>query len=593
MAGTPSVLFSALCLITIAFAVSSPEIVPEADFSILKDFEEAHDTLELVQDQATKTWAVSACCTWCSDEGSSWKKAKDQAACEARAVAHGLVHYTWKPATSYCRMDPKSEQGCKKHGSGYGKKCDGNVHTKPGYAKVKHGTCATTTAKAAKKASDITKRDCKCRGHEMAVDAATSAFLDAMTAPADGTAQLVQEEASTELVTELVQAQAGLKGTTCEQWNGSSGKKWCTVSSSCKAATGVVNNVLIKGKCIPFCHSAGFKVPSKMNCGTSDHVVSVRKAEKAAKEAASKEKAAKKREKAKKEADKKERAKKERSYKEKHSKAEKAAKEKAKKEKAAKAKERADKAARKRERAAKDERKAKEKGSKERTAKEKAKKAEVMAKAAEQSSKRAAERRHKAAVEQANKERSAKHAAERAAKAAAQERAQKKAEKAAKVKAERSHKAEKAAKEKAKKEQHAKAKERADKAAAKAERAAKDEKKAKEKAAKERSAKERASKAEASAKHAERSQKERTSKEQSSKAAAERSAKESNAKAAAERNAKHAAAERRDKQYISNGGCCCFAHFGCFGSKSCRFCRGGNHHVWPHQCGTSRRCNRL
>merc|ERR1712070_398056 len=91
-------------------------------------------------------------------------------------------------------------------------------------------------------------------------------------------------EASTELVTELVQAQAGLKGTTCEQWNSSSGKKWCTVSKSCKAATGVVNNVLIKGKCIPFCHSAGFKVPSKMKCGTSDHVVETTRKEKAFKE---------------------------------------------------------------------------------------------------------------------------------------------------------------------------------------------------------------------------------------------------------------------------------------------------------------------
>jgi len=171
----------------------------------------------------------------------------------------------------------------------------------------------------------------------MAVDAATSAFLDAMTAPADGSAQLVQVEASTELVTELVQAQAGLKGTTCEQWNSSSGKKWCTVSKSCKAATGVVNNVLIKGKCIPFCQSAGFKVPSKMKCGTSDHVVETTRKEKAFKE-----KHVKKVEKTKKaeEEKKKKAAKKEKSMKETHTKkvkAEKAKKEKKKKVETAKA----------------------------------------------------------------------------------------------------------------------------------------------------------------------------------------------------------------------------------------------------------------
>jgi len=138
-------------------------------------------------------------------------------------------------------------------------------------------------------------------------------------------------------VTELVQAQAGLKGTTCEQWNSSSGKKWCTVSKSCKAATGVVNNVLIKGKCIPFCHSAGFKVPSKMKCGTSDHVVETTRKEKAFKE-----KHVKKVEKTKKaEAEKKKKAaKKEKSMKETHTKkvkAEKAKKEKKKKVETAKA----------------------------------------------------------------------------------------------------------------------------------------------------------------------------------------------------------------------------------------------------------------
>jgi hypothetical protein len=31
-----------------------------------------------------------------------------------------------------------------------------------------------------------------------------------------------------------------------------------------------------------------------------------------------------------------------------------------------------------------------------------------------------------------------------------------------------------------------------------------------------------------------------------------------------------------------------FLH-GC--SSCCNRCPGGNHWVWPHQCGTSRRCN--
>merc|ERR1711998_203507 len=272
MARTSSALISALCLITIAIAASSPEdqIVPEADFSILKDFEEAHDTLELVQDQAS--W------TYCAKEN---HHCKFSGKARVKYGAKGKYAYNTKSGGVRCSNgvfgDPKR---------GTPRKCY--------YQKV-----VKKKAVKKKKASNITKRDCKCRGHEMAVDAGTSAFLDAMTAPADGSAQLVQVEASTELVTELVQAQAGLKGTTCEQWNGSSGKKWCTVSKSCKAATGVVNNVLIKGKCIPFCHSAGFKVPSKMKCGTSDHVVETTRKEKAFKEKPTKKKAAEKKEKAK------------------------------------------------------------------------------------------------------------------------------------------------------------------------------------------------------------------------------------------------------------------------------------------------------
>merc|ERR1712139_913 len=115
----------------------------------------------------------------------------------------------------------------------------------------------------------------------MAVDASTAAFVAAMTSSAQTTTGTeLSEEAKTAHDAELTEVL--LKGTTCEQWNGSSGKKWCTVSKSCKAATGVVNNVKIKGKCVPFCHSAGFKVPAKMKCATSDHVVAIRQ-EKASK----------------------------------------------------------------------------------------------------------------------------------------------------------------------------------------------------------------------------------------------------------------------------------------------------------------------
>jgi hypothetical protein len=102
---------------------------------------------------------------------------------------------------------------------------------------------------------------------------------------------------------------------------------------------------------------------------------------------------------------------------------------------------------------------------------------------------------------------------------------------------------------------------------------------AKERAAKERAAKERAAK-------------ERAAKERSAK---ERNAKEINAKQversnkAAEQNGK--AAERNSKMYMGSGSCCCFTWSSCFGSKSCRWCSGGNHWVSPFTCGTSRRCS--
>merc|ERR1711959_115286 len=328
MACSTQILFSALCLIFIAAAVSSsPEdqIVPEADFSIIKDFEEAHDTLELIQDDA--------------------------------------------------------------------------------------------------------KRGCKCRGREMAVDASTAAFLHAMTS-----------SAQTE-VTELVQAQALLKGTKCEQWSGSSGKMWCTVSSSCAAATGVVNNVMIKGKCVPFCHSAGFKVPAKMKCGTSDHVVAVRKekAEKKRIEKANKvaaEKAKKKLEKdPKKAAELKKKKKAERAKKAKKKAAEKKAKAVAAEQKVkADKRERAAKAAAKKE--LKEKQRVAELAAKAAAAKAAAKKKELNAKALEKAQKEAA-RKKKAAAAAAEKKKKVKaKEAEAAAKAAKAEKKVKKdkADKAAEAK---------------------------------------------------------------------------------------------------------------------------------------------------------------
>lgn len=134
--------------------------------------------------------------------------------------------------------------------------------------------------------------------------------------------------------------------------------------------------------------------------------------------------------------------------------------------------------------------------------------------------------------------------------------------------------AEKAAKLKEKQQ-----KERAVKERRRKENAAK-ERKVKERTSKERNAKarlerDRKHRQERASKHQERVSKERTNKE--------RSAKESNNKAAAR--------ERAWKSTrLSYGQCCLFLH-GC--SSCCDKCPGGNHWVWPHVCGTSRRCNRL
>jgi hypothetical protein len=136
------------------------------------------------------------------------------------------------------------------------------------------------------------------------------------------------------------------------------------------------------------------------------------------------------------------------------------------------------------------------------------------------------------------------------------------------------------------------------------------EAKFKEQGVKERKAKER--------KHKEQRHKESTSKERRVK---ERTNKERNAKAKKERDAKHRkeqAAKREERiskertnkersaknaersskarerawkaSRLSPGQCCWFLH-GC--SSCCDKCPGGNHWVWPHVCGTSRRCNRL
>merc|ERR1711998_809989 len=542
MACSTKALFSAVCLIFIAAAVSSsPEdqIIPEDDFSIIKDFEEAHDTLELVQDQnkqcpgglgSRKHWSgwtcnghkthktggaahVSKYCTsqrwqkdvleccpsrcnakcpgglgkrkhwsgwtcnghktgvrvqkYCSDkrwkkdvleccpkrcsnaaekekEAKSRKRAqkkaeeKERSAKEKDKKAEKAAKEKTKKEKSAKKREQAAKAAHKRERASKAEKLAKEKAKKEKQAKERASKAekndkektkkekATKATKEKKKKKTITKRDCKCRGHEVAVDAATAAFLDAMTTPAGDTAQLVQVEASPELATELVQAQAGLKGTTCEQWNSSSGKKWCTVSKSCKAATGVVNNVKIKGKCVPFCHSAGFKVPAKMKCATSDHVVAIRQ-EKASKKRI--EKATKKAAemKKKKEA---ERAKKA---------AKKAAEKKA-KAVAAEQKVKADKRERAAKAAAKKELKEKQRvaelAAKAAAAKAAAKKKELNAKALEKAGKEADHKKKAAAAAAEKKKKVKAKEAEAAAKAAKAEKKVKKdkADKAAEAK---------------------------------------------------------------------------------------------------------------------------------------------------------------
>lgn len=139
------------------------------------------------------------------------------------------------------------------------------------------------------------------------------------------------------------------------------------------------------------------------------------------------------------------------------------------------------------------------------------------------------------------------------------------------------HRRIKAEKEKATKEAAAKAKERKKK-----------ENHTKETTAKEAAAKakvERDSKAvrEAQEKRNERNAKARENKEK----ADERSAKERSSK---ETSAKESQNKERSykSRFLARGQCCWFLH-GC--STCCDKCPHGNHHVWPHTCGTSRRCN--
>merc|ERR1712216_158407 len=369
MACSAQILFSALCLIFIAAAVSSsPEdqIVPEADFSIIKDFEEAHDSLVLIQDEDMASW------TYCAKEH---HHCKFSGKASVKYGAKGKYAYKTKTGGVHCGNsvfgDPKR---------GTAKKCY--------YQKI--------AKKVAEKKKVVAKRGCKCLGREMAVDASTAAFVAAMTSSAQTTTGTeLSEEAKTAHDAELTEVL--LKGTKCEQWSGSTGKKWCTVSSSCAAATGVVNNVKIKGKCVPFCHSAGFKVPAKMKCATSDHVVAIRQ-EKASKkriEKATEEKA----------------------------KAEKAAKKAAelkKKKEAERAKKAAEKAAEKKAKAVAAEQKVKA-DKRERAAKAAAKKKELNAKALEKAGKEA-DHKKKAAAAAAEKKKKAKAEkkvkADKAAKAA-------------------------------------------------------------------------------------------------------------------------------------------------------------------------------
>jgi len=188
------------------------------------DIDDSHDELvatttkapardELLQDEAA-LWPISACCTWCNQ--GSWKKAKNQAACEARASANGATHYTWKPKSKNCRID-KNSKGCKKHGSGYGKGCDGNVHTKPGYAKKKRGTCKDKATKSKK----VTKR-------------ATTKY-------------------------------GGIKtGQSCRYVHGSS--MWCGTTSNKCSARGVIRFMKSGGRCQPFCNPANGGLKSYKSC---------------------------------------------------------------------------------------------------------------------------------------------------------------------------------------------------------------------------------------------------------------------------------------------------------------------------------------
>merc|ERR1712216_790774 len=383
-------------------------------------------------------------------------------------------------------------------------------------------------------------------------------------------------------IEEMVQAGAVLKGKPCTQWVKSGEKKWCTVLSGCSASTGIkkgtVDNLVLGSKCVPFCDTGSKKMAKYKRCKTSVEGARLHKVREGknksnkkselnqkaldAKTAAkAKEAAAKEGLKTNKEAQHKakeiQQADNELNTKAgKAAKVEKDAKASNKKEAGVKATKAASEIAAKKNKADSEERAAKKAEKAEKTVEKGTKEAADKAKAKEKFNSN--KEKAKKSYQESNKK---GLAALEKKKKAKEEKAAKKAEKDKKKEEERKQKAiaaEKAAKEKAKKEQYAKAKERDDKAAKAKERAAKDEKKEKEKAAKEKSAKERASKAESSAKAAERSDKERT-----------------------------------DKQYIPNGGCCCFTHFSCFGSKSCRHCRGGNHYVFVLTCGTSRKCNRL
>jgi hypothetical protein len=218
--------------------------------------------------------------------------------------------------------------------------------------------------------------------------------------------------------------------------------------------------------------------------------------------------------------------------------------------------------------AARRERQNKERVSKERKNKERNNKEKSAKRAREKAIKAHHERRGKAA-ERLSKERTAKERRnkERNNKARARERRAKEAHSK-----ERSRKAEKATKERRHKQRiHAErsGKERNAKAARVRERTAK-ERNSKAKVERDRKAHhERRGKAH------ERSGKERSNKERSAK----------------ERNNKARARERAYKASRLRHGQCCWLMWGC--RSCCDKCPGGHHWVWPHVCGTSRRCNRI